>query len=279
MRIGVALVAATVVVTACSSDTTREGPSNTPPASTPPPAASPEPGSVPPEWLGTRPLPTDEVTGYGRVEPTPIELQDRRFTLPDTIDPLPGDGFVSRVDPVPDDVLARSTWDSTCPVAVEQLRWVRITFWGFDDARHTGELLVNVDAAEDMVTVFERLYRAKYPIEEMRITRSEELDADPTGDGNNTSAFTCRPVTLDSSTWSQHAYGRAVDVNPFHNPYIKGDVVIPELSSAYLDRDRTDPGVIHAGDAVTDAFASVGWVWGGGWQRSKDYMHFSANGH
>jgi len=234
---------------------------------------------VPPDWLGTRVLPIDKSTGYAQVQDTPEELRNRHFTLPDTVDPLPGDGFASRIDPVPGDVLARSSWEAACPVRADRLRWVRLVFWGFDDARHTGELLVNADAAQDMVTVFEQLYDAKYPIEEMRITRADELDAPPTGDGNNTSAFTCRPVTLNSATWSQHAYGRAVDVNPFQNPYLKGDVVIPELASAYLDRSRKAPGVIHADDAVTEAFASVGWVWGGTWRRSKDYMHFSANGY
>jgi len=274
------VAAAAIVLASCGSDPAPgPTPRPSPTAAVSSASPTPDPGTVPPDWLGPRVLPIDTQTGYGRVEATPAELQDRRFSLPDTIDPLPGDGFASRVDPVPDDVLARSTWHAACPVSATQLRWVRVTFWGFDDIRHTGELLVNADAAQDMVAVFEQMYAARYPIEEMRITRSDELDAPPTGDGNNTSAFTCRPVTLDSTTWSQHAYGRAIDVNPFQNPYVKGDVVIPELASAYLDRNRHDPGVIHARDVVTNAFASVGWIWGGSWQRSKDYMHFSANGY
>jgi len=266
-----------IVVSGCAG---APGPEpTTPPQATVTSTPAPEPGSVPPDWLGTRVLPIDKDTGYAEVQDTPAELRDRHFTLPDTVDPLPGDGFASRIDHVPDEVLARSSWDAACPVRAGQLRWVRLTFWGFDHARHTGELLVNADAAQDLVTVFERLYDAKCPIEEMRITRADELEAEPTGDGNNTSAFTCRPAALGSSTWSQHAYGRAIDVNPFLNPYVKGDVVIPELSSAYLDRDRTEPGIIHLDDAVTKAFASVGWIWGGGWRHSKDYMHFSANGY
>ncbi|HUS21144.1 MAG TPA: M15 family metallopeptidase [Aeromicrobium sp.] len=162
---------------------------------------------------------------------------------------------------------------------------MRLVFWGFDGRRHTGELLVNADAADAMVQVFGRLYAAHFPLEEMRITRAEELDAEPTGDGNNTSAFTCRPLP-GTTTWSEHAYGRAVDVNPFQNPYIKppnakgipGDMLIPELASAYLDRSRQAPGMIRPGDPVVQAFASVNWQWGGAWQKSKDYMHFSANG-
>ena len=160
-----------------------------------------------------------------------------------------------------------------------------MAFWGFDDRRHTGELLVNDDAAEALVQVFGQLYAARFPIEEMRITRAEELDAEPTGDGNNTGAFTCRPLH-GTTTWAQHAYGLAVDVNPFQNPYIKppyatgvaDDMLIPELASAYLDRSRQAPGMIRPDDTVVQAFASIGWGWGGTWQKAKDYMHFSANG-
>jgi hypothetical protein len=230
---------------------------------------------VPPAWLGTRPLPL-RPDGFGEVQPTPPELRHRRFTLPDTLDPLPGDGFASRVEPVPPEVLARSTWQPDCPVTADGLAWVRLTFWGFDDARHTGELLVNASVADDVVSVFRALYRARYPIEEMRITRLDELDAPPTGDGNNTGAFACRP-TVGQTTFSQHAYGLAIDLDPFQNPYEKGDLVLPELASSYLDRDDRE-GVIHDGDVVVRAFAEIGWEWGGDWQSLKDYQHFSENG-
>ena len=241
------------------------------------PTAPPEPGSVPPDWLFQRPLPEGS-HGFGAVLPTPPELRNRRFTLPDHLPALPGDGFASRIEPAPDDVVARSTWSDACPVDRDQLRWVRLTFHGFDGRRHTGELLVAAAAAEPLTEVFRRLYEAKFPLEEMRITRAEELTAAPTGDGNNTGAFTCKPMPFGSATWSEHAKGLAVDVNPFLNPYVKGAVVLPELASAYLDRSRRTPGTIHAGDEVTQAFASIGWAWGGDWVRSKDYMHFSANG-
>jgi hypothetical protein len=252
--------------------------------SAPDPAGTAEPGTTAPAWLGKRFLPRT-ANGLGEIRSTPPELRVRRFTLPDRLDPLPGDGFASRVEPVPEDVLARSSWSDECPVDADDLRWVQLAFWGFDGRRHTGELLVHADAADEMVQVFEQLYAARFPIEEMRITRAEEIDAEPTGDGNNTGAFTCRPVH-GTTYWAQHAYGLAVDVNPFQNPYIKppdakgvpGDMLIPELAAAYLDRSRQVPGMIRPGDTVVQAFASVGWQWGGDWQKAKDFMHFSANG-
>ena len=136
---------------------------------------------------------------------------------------------------------------------------------------------MNRSVADDLVQVFSRLYADRFPLEEMRITRADELDAPPTGDGNNTGAFACRPTTGGSS-YSQHAYGLAIDVNPFQNPYEKGEVVLPELASSYLDRGRVRPGMIGADGPVRRAFAEIGWTWGGAWSSLKDYQHFSQNG-
>jgi hypothetical protein len=152
-----------------------------------------------------------------------------------------------------------------------------MTYWGFDDARHSGEMLVNRAVAGDVVDVFRALYRARFPIESMRIATLEDLDAPPTGDGNVTGSFVCRPVR-GGTEFSQHAYGLAVDLNPFQNPYHRGTVVLPELASSYLDRTWLRPGMTTPYGRAVLAFASIGWEWGGAWSSLKDYQHFSANG-
>ncbi len=240
--------------------------------------AAPSTGSAvpPPEWLGTRVL-TPGPQGYAPAQPTPPELQDRRLITSDVLAPPSGEAFASTVREVPHEVAARSTWVEECPVALSDLRYVTVSFWGFDDRPHTGELLVHRGAAEDLVGVFGRLFDARFPIEEMRITRADELDALPTGDGNNTAAFVCRP-SRDSQRWSEHAFGLAVDVNPFHNPLVKGDTILPELATAYADRTWERPGMVLAGSEVVEAFAAIGWSWGGTWSSLADYMHFSHNG-
>ncbi|HEX2028212.1 MAG TPA: M15 family metallopeptidase, partial [Nitriliruptorales bacterium] len=229
-----------------------------------------------PAWLGTRVLPR-RPDGFGEVRPTPAELRDRRLATHDLLAAPDGDRFVATARPVPDEVVARSTWSSACPVAREELRYLTLSFWGFDDRPHTGELLVHASAAEELTAVFRRLYEARFPIEEMRVVALPELDAPPTGDGNNTTAFVCRH-TVRGSSWSQHAYGLAVDVNPFHNPFHDGDLALPELASAYTDRGWLRPGMIRRGDEVTEAFTAIGWGWGGAWSSVKDWMHFSRRG-
>jgi len=259
-------------------------PAGTPPA--PSPAArveSPSPtftrigdATAAPRWLGTRVLPVGP-SGFAAAQDTPPELRNRSIITVDDLPPPPDGRFHATVQAVPAGVLARSSWTDHCPVAAVDLRYLTVGFRGFDGRAHTGELLVNARVADDLVTVFGRLFAADFPIERMRISSVAELNAPPTGDTNTTEAFACRPVR-GSTAWSQHAYGLAVDVNPFQNPYHKGQVVLPELATAYLDRARVLPGMVQPGGPAVRAFTAIGWTWGGDYRSLKDYMHFSATG-
>lgn len=246
-------------------------------------AASPSPpvtrignATAAPSWLGTRVLPVGS-NGFAAAQDTPPELRNRSIITADDLSPPPDGRFHATVQAAPASVLARSSWTKNCPVTAANLRYVTVSFRGFDGLAHTGELLVNARAADGLVTVFGRLFAANFPIESMRISSLTELNAPPTGDTNTTESFACRPVR-GQKAWSQHAYGLAVDVNPFQNPYHKGRVVLPELATAYLDRAPARPGMVLPGGPVVQAFAAIGWPWGGNYRSLKDYMHFSANG-
>ena len=249
------------------------------------PAPSRTPASTPRRaphlgtWrVGAHPLPL-RADGFGEVLPTPTQLRVRRLPTRDVLPP-PADGrFHATVGPVTPQVRRRMgrTWSPSCPVALAGLRRLTLTFAGFDGRPHTGELVVNASVARDVVGVFRRLYAARFPLEEMRLVTTADLDAAPTGDGNNTAAYVCR-TTRGSSVLSAHAYGLAIDVNPFLNPYRKGDLVLPELASAYLDRSWRRPGMVLRGGVATRAFAAAGWTWGGDFRSVSDLMHFSADG-
>jgi hypothetical protein len=213
------------------------------------------------------------------VLPTPKQLRVRMMPTRDLLPP-PRDGrFHATVTPISPAVRRRmgETWTPGCPVSLSQLRYLTVSFRGFDRRAHTGELVVRASEAHDVVTVFHRLYDASYPIEEMRLPTTADLEAPPTGDGNNTAAYVCR-ATRGATSFSAHAYGVAIDVNPFINPYHHGDLVLPELASSYLDRSWRRPGMIFPGGVVVRAFAAVGWHWGGDFHSVSDLMHFSANG-
>jgi D-alanyl-D-alanine carboxypeptidase len=277
------LGALTLALAACSGRSAApSAPAPSTPASTPdaprPTAPSRSAGATAaPDWLGTRRLPAGP-SGWPAARSTPPELRDRRIVTVDYLPPPADNAFHATAGRVPPTVQRRSTWSAGCPVALSDLRYVTVGFRGFDGRAHTGELIVHRSVAADVVTVFGRLFAAGFPIERMRVTSPAELTAAPTGDGNTTSAFVCRP-TRGRASWSAHAYGLAIDVDPFQNPYRSGDRVLPELATAYLDRSRHLPGMITPDGSVVAAFRAVGWTWGGGWTSPTDLMHFSATGH
>jgi hypothetical protein len=247
-----------------------------------PPSPSPTATGATPTstgWvLGDRPLPQNP---DGSVPPqeTPPELQDRRLPTLDLLPPPAGGRFAATIDPVTPDIRQRmgSSWSPGCPVPLDELRYLTLTFWGFDERAHTGELVVHAAIAEEVVEIFRELFDARFPIEEMRLVTTTDLRAAPTGDGNNTTAFVCR-TARGSTRYSEHAYGLAVDVNPFQNPYVRGETVLPELARSYTDRTVLRPGMLVEGSPAVTAFTRRGWEWGGAWRSVRDPMHFSASG-
>jgi hypothetical protein len=171
-----------------------------------------------------------------------------------------------------------SSYRAGCPVGPDELRALRLSYWGFDDRQHTGTLIVNAAVVNPVVTVFGRLYAQRFPIRRM-----QPVDAfggrDPASmAADNTSGFNCRnAVASGPPRWSAHAYGEAIDVNTVENPYVQGADVQPVAGAAYLERSAHRPGTAYYGGVLVNAFAAVGWQWGGRWS-DPDYQHFSATG-
>jgi hypothetical protein len=172
-----------------------------------------------------------------------------------------------------------SSYHAGCPVGPDQLRRVQLSYWGFDAQPHTGTLVVNADAVDAIVGAFHRLYDERFPIR--RIETVDQYGADDRASmaADNTSAFNCRPVAgSNPPRWSAHAFGHAVDVNTIENPYVQGSYVSPPAGAAFMDRSNVRPGMaLWSGDLV-NAFAAVGWQWGGRWS-DPDYQHFSSTGN
>jgi hypothetical protein len=190
--------------------------------------------------------------------------------------------FSSRVEPIGAQLRARMTgvsWHPGCPVGLGRLRLLTVSRRGFDGRPHRGRLVVNRDAAAAMTEAMRRLYRLRYPIRRMRLVDAYGADDHRSMAVDNTSAFNCRLVA-GSGHWSEHAFGRAIDLNPLENPYVTaGGYVSPPGGAPYADRSSRALGLIHRHGPVVAAFDAVGWGWGGGWNWPKDYQHFSAGGH
>ena len=162
-----------------------------------------------------------------------------------------------------------------CPVGPELLRRVEVNYVGFDGQTHRGELIVHQDLVADVIAIFGQLRNLGYPIAKMQsVVNYPGAEDELSMEDNNTSAFNCR-LLPSGRGWALHAYGRAIDVNPLINPFIDGGGDIqPKTAGPYLDRNRTDPGILHGGDPAVRTFTDRGWRWGGDWRSPKDYQHF-----
>ena len=188
--------------------------------------------------------------------------------------------YTSSISPISDSVYERiykKSYKEDCTVPLSDLRYITVSYYGFDHVVHTGELIVNKDIAEKTTAVFRELFDAKYPIEKISLVDDYDADDNASMAANNTSCFNYR--TIDgTTTLSNHSKGRAIDINPLYNPYVRtinGKLsVLPENGAEYVDRTGDCPYMIQKGDICYNIFIKYGFTWGGEWNSSKDYQHF-----
>ena len=175
-------------------------------------------------------------------------------------------------------LISHTSWHPGCPVNLKQLRYLRISYRGFDHRAHLGEMIVNASAVRDLKHAFAALFAQRFPIRRMRLVDRYGGDDYASIQADNTSSFNCRDAT-GSSRWSEHAYGLAIDINPIENPYVyTNGTTTHRASDAYLDRSNVRPGMAVRGGPLVRAFDAIGWGWGGRWPRPTDFQHFSVNG-
>lgn len=193
-------------------------------------------------------------------------------------EPPPYRAKVSWLDRETRELMVGLSWRRGCPVPLRDLRAIRLRHWGFDDTAHWGRLVVHEDVTSDIVAAFRRMYRHRFPIRQVWLVDRYGANDLESMKADNTSGFNCRWRAGQPGVWSEHAYGRAIDVNPRENPYKVGDHVSPPNGRRFVDRTQHLKGMIHAGDAARRAFTAIGWEWGGAWENVKDWQHFSENG-
>jgi hypothetical protein len=170
------------------------------------------------------------------------------------------------------------SWKEGCPVPIEDLRYITVSYVDFEQVPRHGELIMHKSVAGEILEIFKEIYDAGFPIARMELVDNFGADDSASMSANNTSAFNFRAVS-GTSNLSKHAYGLAIDINPVQNPYVvRADgYVSPPEGREYADRGSARPGMIMPGDAVLAAFASRGWTWGGDWKYTIDYQHFQKN--
>ena len=169
------------------------------------------------------------------------------------------------------------SYKKDCTVPYEELRYLAVHYYDFDDKEQIGEIVCNKAIAQDLIEIFHELYTEKYQIDKIRLVDEYDADDDRSCADNNTSCFNYRTVP-GKTKLSNHARGLAIDINPFQNPYITypdgKEHISPEGSEAYADRSKKLSHMIDEKDLCYQLFAAHGFTWGGHWKSVKDYQHF-----
>lgn len=188
------------------------------------------------------------------------------------------DGFFYQ--PITDDVKERIyglSYKTDCTIPYEDLRYVSVLYYDFENQIQTGEIICNKAIAKDLVEIFYELYCNQYQIDKIRLVDEYNADDDLSCADNNTSCFNYRTVD-GSNTLSKHAQGVAIDINPFQNPYVTypngKERISPAGSEPYADRSSGLSHMITEDDLCYKLFIEHGFTWGGHWKTLKDYQHF-----
>lgn len=227
---------------------------------------APTPTATEPPLITPTPEPT--ATPVPTPTPTPVLLEEEHFY------------YAPLTDAQKEYITGCSYPDTTEKLAIsyDDLVYLNVLHYDFDGNLAEGELICNIYIAEDLKEIFYELYLNKYPIERMKLIEEYGGDDTKSMEDNNTSCFNYRVVD-GSTNLSKHAYGVAIDINPFYNPYVvyksDGSVYIsPQGSEIYTDRSEEFPHKIDEDDLCYRLFKEHGFTWGGSWKSSKDYQHF-----
>ncbi|RLA77157.1 MAG: M15 family peptidase [Epsilonproteobacteria bacterium] len=192
-------------------------------------------------------------------------------------------GFKFQISKIPTkiakEMIKKGSWREGCPVELYDLRYIEMSYWDFKGKRQTGKMVVHKSVANDVVEIFGDLYSSRYPINQMRLIEDYNASDFQSIEADNTSAFNCRRAT-GSKKWSNHSYGKAIDINPIENPYISksGHIShkksLPYRKRIHRDKKASSRAIIRRDSRITRLFKAKGWKWGGDWRTIKDYQHF-----
>lgn len=168
--------------------------------------------------------------------------------------------------------------DTSAAISYDDLRYLHVLYYNFDNTIMDGEIICNKTIAEDLVEIFYDLYQNQYQIDKIQLIDDYNANDELSMENDNTSCFNYR-VVEGTSTLSNHAYGLAIDLNPFYNPDVTTSAdgsqeVYPIGSDVYADRSATFAHKIDQTDLAYQLFTQHGFTWGGNWHSLKDYQHF-----
>lgn len=153
---------------------------------------------------------------------------------------------------------------------LQSLRLLELEYLGLDGRDHRGQMVVQEALEAEVRDLFRLMETLRFPLgRAVPVVRYGWSDDASMAD-NNSSAFNYRFVE-GTARLSNHAFGRAVDINPFLNPVVYRDGRISPPGASWQPEA---PGTLSEGHPVVRAFLERGWRWGGHFRAYADLHHF-----
>lgn len=177
------------------------------------------------------------------------------------------------------ELINKKIWAKSCPVDIERLRIITVSYIDFDGNSHDDGKLICLDVvALSAIDVFRDLYEMKFPLAKINIINDYDGDDDASMEDNSCACFNYRDIA-NSTLISIHSYGLAIDINPIQNPFVMLDhtkgmaQICPIEGTNYMNRLNMRKGMVT--EKVIAIFKKYGFtVWGGNWNTPLDYHHF-----
>lgn len=210
---------------------------------------------------------------------------------------ISSDGLGTKQD-IPEDIKEKMegvSMQHLTGITYDDLSYLTIPHYDFEGNKKNGHMVVNKKLADEVLLIFQELFKIKYPIEKMEIIdefsgNEKKVGADldyASIDENNTSSFNDRnsidPGVSNSTNPSLHASGQAIDINPQINPYINSDKTSahPNAQKYNTNRDTKEgwtdvekAACITEDSEIYKIFTKYGWKWLGNKDNTGDTQHF-----
>ncbi len=203
-----------------------------------------------------------------------LVLSTLMLTTISTIKPLLSPWTINEISPGIAKMMIGRSYHSSCPIGLDDLRYVIVLHLGFDDEEHRGTLVVHEQLAQEVIDIFKELYEHNFLIEKIHLIDRYDANDIESMEDNNTSAFCYRERVGKPGEISMHSYGAAIDINPLINPYVKGKVVLPRMGMLYLNPSPDIPGKITKDSMCYKIFKKYGWTSGLDFEGYIDGHHF-----
>lgn len=151
---------------------------------------------------------------------------------------------------------------------INQLELIDVHYLSVDNRIHKGQILCNRIIADELSDLFKLMLEEKFVIEKVIPAVKYDWSDSLSMADNNSYSFCYRNIS-----YSKHARGMAIDINPRFNPLRWKRVNKPNMPEGAVS-DTTVNGTLYPGHPIVKAFTDKGYRWGHTFSKYYDDHHF-----